>query len=137
MKEKLLLIKGKDDNNSSVIKLFLAFGATNPYRLSGKDNNCYYFINELNRIDSILCTEKDAKLDNLPYNSYIVYSIDEFYKMYPYNIGDFVHYYIGNELCVANIHKMKWDSTNALIKYLILDKVTNILLEANVDEIFY
>lgn len=104
---KKLAIKGHPTRGKEVIELLKMLGGDckNAYDYTGC-LDCYYYITEFGRIESAY---KLYEFDN-----FIVYTLDEFWKKYPFKVGDKVVYTKFGDNCddyPLIIKSMKWTGT--------------------------
>lgn len=93
---KILAIKGDKERGHEVIALLEMLGGKNS-AACGDNEKLYYFIGVHNIINA----------DDLEYDSVIVFTLDEYYKKYPYKVGDRV--LIPEYESEVRINQMKWD----------------------------
>lgn len=105
-----LAIKGHYERDKEVIQLLETLGGVNVFNLEGSMNGYCYYINNSNIIYSCLSTCVE---------NFIVYSIGEFEKKFPYKIGDKVIY----EDKIREITKMVWEEQTNTIAYKLDDKL--------------
>lgn len=107
---KKLAIKGHPTRGEEIIELLKMLGdCKNAYDYTGC-LDCYYYITEFGRIES---SYKLYEFDN-----YIVYTLEEFLKKYPFKVGDKVVYTKFGDNCddyPLIIKSMKW--TGITIEY--------------------
>lgn len=106
---KKLAILGHSTRCEEVIELLKMLGDcknANDYT-GGLD--CYYYITEFGRIESAY---KLYEFDN-----FIVYTLDEFWKTFPFKVGDFVR--IPEYESEVRICKMKWCPLSEHVEYLV------------------
>ena len=101
---KILAIKGYKERGNEVIALLEMLGGKNS-AACGDNEKLYYFIGIHNIIDA----------DNLEYNGVIVFTLDEFYKKYPYKVGDKVERKIDWVSCFIN--DMRWNYDRMCVEY--------------------
>ena len=94
---KILAIKGDKERGNEVIALLEMLGGDNVYRQWGKDDGWH-------TIEGRIILYKEYIFEN----DYITFTLDEFYKKYPFKIGDKVT--LDNKLCT--ITWMCWECNN-------------------------
>lgn len=99
---KILAIKGDKERGNEVISLLEMLGGINTYNFHGTDIDDVYFVCEYKDICFI---DVDRVLTD---GNYVVLTLDEFYKKYPYKVGDKVT--LDNKLCT--IIWMCWACNN-------------------------
>ena len=95
---KILAIRGDKNRGDEVIALLEMLGGKNSNCLNGVTIGLYYFIE-----DNII-----QSCPNLCGSDYFIITLDEFYKKYPYKVGDKV--ILGPKLCT--IIWMCWECNN-------------------------
>lgn len=117
---KKLAIIGHPTRGNEVIKLLEMLGGNNEmFALKGFDVNTYYYIDRVG--DIINCYTDDLKRDD----AFICLTLNEFYKKYPFKVGDKVVYTKFGDNCddfPVTIESMKWTGTT--IEYTFNDCVT-------------
>ena len=106
-----IAIKGNQEPKK-VIKTLEMLGGINELKLFGTDELCIYYIGENKKIDYE--NYVSHKHDNL----YIVYTIEQFLKKYPFKTGEKVFIKIYDDLKEDDIIKnMFWDKDDEDIVY--------------------
>ena len=105
-----LAIKGHPTQGSEVIARLKMLGGMNTFNLNGSETNCYYYINDNNKIYH--CLGIDPR-------NYIYYILEEFLEKFPYKVGDTVLYKPDNTPYF--IIKMFWKNDKVL--YELSDKI--------------
>ena len=121
---KKLAIKGHPTRGKEVIELLEMLGGYKDSLLKDEDiydDNYFYFIlaEENNAIDGYPLKYKD-KVDE----DYVIFTLEEFLKEYPFKVGDKVHIYVQNDdtdgrydVEVAEISSMRWNRARCKIAY--------------------
>lgn len=105
-----LAIEGHSTQGSEVIARLKMLGGMNTFNLNGSETNCYYYIDNNNRIYH--CLGIDPR-------NYIYYTFEEFLEKFPYKVGDTVLYKPDNTPYF--IIKMFWKNDKVL--YELSDKI--------------
>ena len=105
-----IAIKGNQEPNK-VIKTLEMLGGINELKFFGTDEHCIYYIGENKKIDYE--NYVSHKHDNL----YIVYTIEQFFKKYPFKTGEKVFLKIYDDLKEDIINNMFWDKDDENIVY--------------------
>ena len=105
-----LAIKGHSTQGSEIIARLKMLGGMNTFNLNGSETNCYYYIDNNNRIYH--CLGIDPR-------NYIYYTFEEFLEKFPYKVGDTVLYKPDNT--PDFIIKMFWKNDKVL--YELSDKI--------------
>ena len=111
---KILAIRGDKKRGNEVIALLEMLGGDNVYKQGGKDDGWYM-------IEGRIILYKDFIFEN----DYITFTLDEFYKKYPFKVGDKVVYTKFGDNCddyPVTIESMEWTGTT--IEYTFNDCVT-------------
>ena len=113
---KNLAIKGHPTRGEEVIELLEMMGGINCYNLYGDENYACYIIEngEIKGCEYIFGDEP-----------YVIYTLGDFYKKYPFKVGDKVVYTKFGDNCddfPVTIESMKWTGTT--IEYTFNDCVT-------------
>lgn len=98
-----LAIEGHEQRGSEVIARLKMLGGMNTFNLNGSETNCYYYINDNNKIYH--CLGIDPR-------NYIYYTLEEFLEKFPYKVGDKVIYNYDKKTYF--IRKMYWEKDNIL-----------------------
>ena len=113
---KTLAIKGNEKRGNEVIALLEMLGGNNSYfKLDGKLDDFYYYLwGDGGIYHAAMLTE-----------SIIIFTLDEFYKKYPYKVGDKIHSPCKG--CIKTITGMKWNPNMETITYELDNKIyTNV-----------
>jgi hypothetical protein len=113
---KILAIKGDEDRGNEVIALLEMLGGDNKEHCQGIELGAYYYID----IRSCITYEDCFTEDELE-----IFTLDEFYKKYPFKVGDKVVYTKFGDNCddyPVTIESMEWTGTT--IEYTFNDCVT-------------
>lgn len=114
--KKNLGIRGDEDHGSEVISLLKSLGGKDIDEWCGTDPTKLYFINRttgfIDAISIIVFDDYDVKA----LLEYVRMTYDEFWRKYPFMIGDRVKHTDPN-LGVGTIYKMKWDPVMEEVKY--------------------
>lgn len=113
---KKLAIKGHPTRGNEVIELFKMMGGWE-CGYCGCGTGFYYYISQFGNIEAS-CKPTD-------FDTYIVYTLEEFLEKYPYKVGDKVVYTKFGDNCddfPVTIESMKWTGTT--IEYTFNDCVT-------------
>lgn len=104
---KQLAIRGDKQRGAEVIALLESLGGHNISRWDGRSEDMYYYLTLRNTIDfnDLPCDDEDAKL----------YTLDEFWKDFPYKVGDNVM--IGFLNAKAEVKRMWWNEDKERIEY--------------------
>ena len=125
---KKLAIKGHPTRGNEVIELLEMMGGYKDSLLKDDDiydDNYFYFIlaEDNNAIDGYPLKYKD-KVDE----DYVIFTLEEFLKEYPFKVGDKVHIYVQNDdidgrydIEVAEISSMRWNRACCKIAYKMKD----------------
>ena len=102
-----LAIEGHSTQGSEVIARLKMLGGMNTFNLNGSETNCYYYIDNNNRIYH--CLGIDPR-------NYIYYTLEEFLEKFPYKVGDKVQYK-GATSCgsIFEVEEMRWEENT--VKY--------------------
>ena len=105
---KKLAIKGHVSRGKEIIELFkMMGGCENGY--SGGVMDCYYYISQFGNIE--------ASYKPYEFDTYIVYTLEEFLEKYPFKVGDKIFLYDNiTEGCVTG---MGWDEDKGTVKYCV------------------
>lgn len=116
---KELAIKGHQTRGEEVIELLKMMGGKNPYQFNG-DKDCAAFVIDI-----------DKNIRKLLYifdDEYMLFTLEEFLKEYPFKVGDKVHIYVQNDdtdgrydVEVAEISSMRWNRARCKIAYKMKD----------------
>ena len=116
---KKLAIKGHLSRGKEVIELFKMMGGCE-CGYCGGGTDFYYYISQFGNIE--------ASCKPTEFDTYIVYTLEEFLEKYPYKVGDKVHIYIQNDdidgrydIEVAEITSMRWNPARCKIAYKMKD----------------
>lgn len=112
--EKKLAIRGHSTRGKEVIELLEMLGGDNRWKASGNIEKVYYSISN----GSIIYSSQLEK-------GTVIFTLDEFYKKYPFKVGDKVIYTKFGDNCddyPVTIESMKWTGTT--IEYTFNDCVT-------------
>ena len=116
---KKLAIKGHVSRGKEVIELFKMMGGCE-CGYCGGGTDFYYYISQFGNIESSC---KPTEFD-----TYIVYTLEEFLEKFPYKVGDKVYIYIQNDdidgrydIEVAEITSMRWNPARCKIAYKMKD----------------
>lgn len=112
-----LAIKGHPTRAIEVIQLLEMLGGVNAFNLDGAEADGFYYIyKDNNKIYHCL---------NAGTKSFIIYTLEEFEKLYPYKVGDKVNSPCRG--CIKTITSMWWDTYLNAITYKIDHRIyTNI-----------
>lgn len=105
---KKIAIKGDQYRGNEVIKLLQMLGGKNVYAFTGTDANEKFIISD---------TFDDSRISILhpaDCGNYEVFTLDEFYELYPYKVGDIVYNLVTKKSCV--IADMRWVGYDELNK---------------------
>ena len=106
---KKLAIKGHVSRGKEIIELFkMMGGCENGY--SGGVMGCYYYISQFGNIE--------ASYKPYEFDTYIVYTLEEFLDKYPFKIGDKV--IDTADGCPGIVNEMKWDENVSDMKYCVV-----------------
>lgn len=102
-----LAIEGHSTQGSEVIARLKMLGGMNTFNLNGSETNCYYYIDNNNRIYH--CLGIDPR-------NYIYYTLEEFLEKFPYKVGDKVQHK-GATSCgsIFEVEEMRWEENT--VKY--------------------
>ena len=116
---KKLAIRGHSTRGKEVIELLEMMGGKNPYQFNG-DEDCAAFVIDI-----------DKNIRKLLYifdDEYMLFTLEEFLKEYPFKVGDKVHIYVQNDdidgrydIEVAEISSMRWNPDIRKIAYKMKD----------------
>ena len=116
---KKLAIKGHVSRGKEVIELFKMMGGCE-CGYCGGGTDFYYYISQFGNIESSC---KPTEFD-----TYIVYTLEEFLEKFPYKVGDKVYIYVQNDdidgrydIEVAEITSMRWNPARCKIAYKMKD----------------
>ena len=105
---KKLAIKGHVSRGKEIIDLFKMMGGCE-CGYSGGVMDCYYYISQFGNIE--------ASYNPYEFDTYIVYTLEEFLEKYPFKVGDKVFLYDNiTEGCVTG---MEWDENKGTVKYCV------------------
>ena len=104
-----LAIKGHSTRGYEVIELLKMLGGESDKIIGGNDSRNYYFINKENKI------HYDLTLDN---NNYIIFTLEQFEKEFPYKVGDKVKNAKINDI-IGIITSIQWDCNEQQIIYTV------------------
>ena len=117
--EKKLAIKGHLSRGKEVIELFKMMGGCE-CGYCGGGTGFYYYITQFGNIE--------ASCKPTEFDTYIVYTLEEFLEKFPYKVGDKVYIYIQNDdndgrydIEVAEITSMRWNPARCKIAYKMKD----------------
>lgn len=114
-----LAIKGHETRGAEVIALLEMLGGINDGNLYGDLENAYYFIGNLNEIDAGYVSEHDNS------KQYLLYSLEEFEKRFPYKVGDKV--LITHDVTkVYTITSMTWSGLRVAYKIKAFSGIDNV-----------
>ena len=126
---KKLSIKGHLTRGKEVIELFKMMGGCD-CGYCGGGTSFYYYISQFGNIE--------ASCKPYEFDTYIVYTLEEFLAKFPYKVGDKVHIYVQNDdidgrydIDVTEITAMRWNPARCKIAY----KMKNINREFYKEEI--
>jgi hypothetical protein len=104
---KILAIKGDEERGNEVIALLEMLGGDNrDTQCRGIEVDFYYYIDTYGRINYEDCfIEDEAEF----------FTLDEFYKKYPFKVGDLVDRNIDYVSCI--IDDMRWNSEKCCVEY--------------------
>ena len=108
-----LAIKGHKTRGKEVIEILEILGGKNKYQVTAIRENYVYFVDR----DTI----SFLKINQLLPEQFIVFTLEEFLKKYPYKVGDKVKCWINGYCSISTIEDMQWDKITNEIKYKILD----------------
>lgn len=117
MNNKTLAIRGDKERGNEVIALLEMLGGNNS-AACGDNEKLYYFIGVHNIIDA----------DDLEYNGVIIFTLDEFYKKFPFKIGDTVYLVNGDEVEIVG---MKWEESTGEVLYTYVQNGNNFNIYAS------
>ena len=110
---KELAIKGHQTRGKEVIELLKMMGGKNPYQFNG-DKDCTAFVIDI-----------DKNIRKLLYifdDEYMLFTLEEFLKEYPFKVGDKVHIYVQNDdidgrydIEATEITSMRWNPARCKI----------------------
>lgn len=116
---KKLAIRGHVSRGKEVIELFKMMGGCE-CGYCGGGTGFYYYISQFGNIE--------ASCKPTEFDTYIVYTLEEFLEKFPYKVGDKVHIYIQNDdidgrydIEVAEITSMRWNPARCKIAYKMKD----------------
>lgn len=112
-----LAIKGHEKRGAEVIALLEMLGGINNSNLYGDLKDVYYFISNFNDIDASSLSE-DVNSKQYLLRQYLLYSLEEFEKKFPFKIGDKV-FFKNDPEDVHHIIKMEWDDCYCEVRYVI------------------
>ena len=115
-----IAIKGHETRGKEVIELLEMLGGNNEtFALKGNDDALYYSINR----DGVIFSRNT---DDLKIDAFICFTLDEFYKKYPYKVGDKAQHK-GSTSCgsVYVIEKMRWNVYEVSYTIYQIGKETN------------
>lgn len=103
-----LAIKGHATRGNEVIEILEMLGGENRFQREGDNKDRFYYIDKNKHIQTT-CGSL----------SYTLFTLEEFFKKYPYKIGDKVNYVKYNDEYPSEytIQRMRW--TGATIEYLL------------------
>ena len=105
---KKLAIKGHVSRGKEVIELFKMMGGCECGYCGGV-MDCYYYISQFGNIE--------ASFKPYEFETYIVYTLEEFLEKYPFKVGDKIFLYDNiTEGCVTG---MEWDENKGTVKYCV------------------
>lgn len=108
-----LAIEGHPKKGREVIQLLEMLGGVNAFNLEGTEADGFYYIyKDNNKIYHCLYTGTE---------SFIVYTLEEFKRKFPYKVRDKVKAWINGYCSICNIQNMQWDSIVNEIMYKIQD----------------
>ena len=103
---KKLAIKGHPTRGKEVIELFKMMGGCE-CGYCGGGTGFYYYISQFGNIE--------ASCKPTEFDTYIVYTLEEFLEKYPFKVGDIVDRSIDYVSCV--IDNMRWNSEKCCVEY--------------------
>ena len=116
---KKLTIKGHSTRGKEIIDLFKMMGGCE-CGYNGGVMDCYYYISQFGNIE--------ASCKPTEFDTYIVYTLEEFLEKFPYKVGDKVYIYIQNDdidgrydIEVAEITSMRWNPARCKSAYKMKD----------------
>ena len=105
---KKLAIKGHVSRGKEVVELLKMMGGCES-GYSGGVMDCYYYISQFGNIE--------ASYKPYEFDTYIVYTLEEFLEKYPFKVGNKVFLYDNiTEGCVTG---MEWDEDKGTVKYCV------------------
>lgn len=108
-----LAIKGHETRGAEVIEILKMLGGTNPYNYSAdSDSFCFYIGKGINDTNAIYYDWIHGCYDD---EEWIVFTLEEFEKKFPYKVGDKVYNIIHNENQI--ITDLAWDSKENEVVY--------------------
>ena len=111
-------IQGNQLCGDKIITFLEMLGGVNTGNLYGDINNAYYFIGDNNEIDASYLSE-DVNSKQYLLRNYLLYSLEEFEKKFPFKIGDKVFFKGDDPEDVHHIIKMEWDDHYCEVRYVI------------------
>ena len=88
-----LAIVGDQLRGSEVILILESFGAENKHDMKGNLVDCLYTFDEVDDKKIIVTARKSSK------HNYCYFTVDKFYKLYPFKVGDRVSYFRNQHIC--------------------------------------
>lgn len=113
-----LAIQGNQLLGDKIITFLEMLGGVNTGNLYGDINNAYYFIGDNNEIEASYLSE-DVNSEQYLLKQYLLYSLEEFEKKFPFKIGDKVFFKRDDPEDVHRIIKMEWDERYDEVRYVI------------------
>ena len=115
-----LAIKGHATRGKEVIEILEMLSGENLYSKSGYEDGLFYYLSDEQRICSLPISES--------YRDFILFTIEEFLKKFPYKVGDKVKY-INN---IFDIKSSRWDcEKNTVIYYIDADWSAGYVVETD------
>lgn len=100
---KKLAIKGYPTRGNEVIELLKMMGGINEFNLSGKGENSIYYLRYY--VDNVVADILYQTYPNTNDDDFKIFTLDEFYKKYPFKVGDKVmdDYVFGDPLTIKSM----------------------------------
>lgn len=105
---KKLAIKGHLSRGKEVVELFKMMGGCE-CGYCGGGTGLYYYISQFGNIE--------ASCKPHEFNTYMVYTLEEFLEKYPFKVGDKVFLY--DNITEGRVTGMKWDEDKGTVKYCV------------------
>ena len=105
---KKLAIKGHSTRGKEVIELLKMLGGCDS-GYGGLGVHYYYYISQLGNIE--------GSSEPYEFNTYIVFTLEEFLEKYPFKVGDKVFLY--DNITEGRVTGMKWDEDKGTVKYCV------------------
>jgi hypothetical protein len=102
-----LAIRGHKTRWGEVIRTLEMLGGENLYSKSGYEDGLFYYLSDEQRICSLPISES--------YRDFILFTIEEFLKKFPYKVGDKVIDIKTNR--IVEIYKVHWSESNNCTYY--------------------